>query len=294
MGELEGRIAGLPIWQGKPRIEPLVGGLSNISFVVSDAAGKYVARTGADYPFHHVLRAREVMTARAAYAKGFAPEVTYSEPGLMVSRFIDGQVFSEADMRANIEPVARLVRRFHDDMPSGVTGPAFMFWVFHVIRDYAHTLEASTNPLAARMPQLLAANAELEAAQIALPIRFGHNDLLPANVIDDGRRLWLIDFEYAGFNTAMFDLAGLASNAGFSAGQSQALLSAYFGTPPSLDVRRSHAAMQAVSLLREALWGLVSQLHLKTPGVDYDAYAMMNFAKFDEVFAAFHANFNGI
>jgi thiamine kinase-like enzyme len=34
--------------------------------------------------------------------------------------------------------------------------------------------------------------------------------------IDDGERLWLIDFEYAGFNTAMFDLAGAASNAGFA------------------------------------------------------------------------------
>ena len=295
MGELEGRIAGLPIWQGKPRIEPLVGGLSNISFLVTDAAGKYVARTGADYPFHHVLRAREVMTARAAYAKGFAPEVTYSEPGLMVSRFIDGQVFSEADMRANIEPVARLVRRFHDDMPSGGTGPAFMFWVNHVIRDYAHTLEASTSPLTARLPQLLVANAELEAAQIALPIRFGHNDLLPANVIDDGRRLWLIDFEYAGFNTAMFDIAGLASNAGFSPEQSDALLAAYFGVPPSLDIRRSHAAMQCASLLREALWGLVSELYLRTPGVDFDAYAKLNFDRFDAALESFRGNFsNGI
>ena len=65
-----------------------------------------------------------------------------------------------------------------------------------------------------------------------LPIVFGHNDLLPANFLDDGKRLWLIDFEYAGFNTAMFDLAGAASNAGMTAAESDELLAAYFGATP--------------------------------------------------------------
>ena len=72
-------------------------------------------------------------------------------------------------------------------------------------------------PHGARPALLLALAEELEQAQVALPIVFGHNDLLPANFLDDGNRLWLIDFEYAGFSTAMFDLAGAASNAGMSA-----------------------------------------------------------------------------
>jgi thiamine kinase-like enzyme len=59
-------------------------------------------------------------------------------------------------------------------------------------------------------PYYLALAEELEEAQVPLPIIFGHNDLLPANLLDDGDRLWLIDFEYAGFGTAMFDVAGTA------------------------------------------------------------------------------------
>ena len=55
----------------------------------------------------------------------------------------------------------------------------------------------------------------LEQAQVPLPIVFGHHDLLPGNFIDDGKRLWLIDWEYGGFGTAMFDLANLSSNGGF-------------------------------------------------------------------------------
>ena len=288
---LEARIAALPIWQGAPTVEPLVGGLSNASFVVTDNAGKFVVRAGKDYPFHHVFRDRELMTARAAQAAGLAPEIVHAEPGLMVSRFIEGQVFDEADVRANIGRVADIVRRFHQQISAGITGPAFAFWVFHVVRDYANTLKDSGNPLVRRLPELLAINAELEAAQMPLRIVFGHNDLLPANIIDDGKRLWLIDFEYAGFNTAMFDLAGLASNAGFDAAQSDALLAAYFGTPPDDGVRASHAAMQCASLLREALWALVSEMHLSAPGADYNAYALQNFARFDAALAAYRTRY---
>lgn len=291
MSELEARIAALPNWQGTPSIEPLVGGLSNTSFVVEDGTGKFVARLGKDYPFHHVSRERELMTARAAHVAGFAPEITYAEPGLMVSRFIEGKVFGEADVRSNIERIADIVRRFHEQMPDKITGPAFIFWVFHVVRDYANTLKESRNPLARRLPELLDVNTELETAQVPLRIVFGHNDLLPANILDDGQRLWLIDFEYAGFNTAMFDLAGLASNAGFDKSQSDALTEAYFRRPPNDDLRSSHAAMQCASLLREALWALVSEMYLSAPGADYDAYARQNFARFDAALAAYRTEF---
>jgi thiamine kinase-like enzyme len=289
--DLEARIAALPVWQGTPKMDLLVGGLSNMSFTVTDGAGKYVARAGKDYPFHHVYRDRELMVARAAQANGFTPEIVYAEPGLIVSRFIEGKVFGEADVRANIGRIAHVVRGFHEEMAPSITGTGFIFWVAHVIRDYAHTLEASRNPLTARLPEVLALNSEFEAAQVPLPIVFGHHDFLPANVIDDGKRLWLIDFEYAGFGTAMFDIANLTSNASFDDTQSDALIKAYFGVAPTDDLRRSHAAMQCASLLREALWSLVSEMYLSAPGADYNAYAQQNFQRFDAALAAYRSQY---
>ena len=104
-----------------------------------------------------------------------------------------------------------------------------MFWVFHVIRDYDRTLKAGGSRMTPRASGYLALADELEQAQIPLPVVFGHNDLLPANFLDDGKKIWLIDFEYAGFNTAMFDLAGAASNSGMTVEESDQLLAAYFG-----------------------------------------------------------------
>ncbi|HSG95060.1 MAG TPA: choline kinase, partial [Afifellaceae bacterium] len=82
--------------------------------------------------------------------------------------------------------------------------------------------------------------------------------------------------EYAGFSTPMFDLAGIASNAEFNDQQSEELLSVYFGTLPDTAMRKSHAAMQCASLLREAMWSMVSELYLDAPGVDYVAYTQEN------------------
>jgi len=286
MSDAEGRIAALPIWSGPVTLQPLSGGISNQSFAATDRAGKYVVRITRDFPFHHVYRDRELMTARAAHAAGFAPEMVYAEPGLMVSRFVEGRVYGIDDVRANIPRIAEFLTRFHRQMPAAISGAGFIFWVFHVNRDYVRQLAGDR-----RAAQWLTINDELEAAQLPLPIQFGHHDLLPANIIDDGRRLWLIDYEYAGLGTAMFDLANLSSNAHFTSAQSQTLLDAYFGGAPSEDMLRSHAAMEAASLLREALWALVSVPHLDRPGVDYAAYAEENFARLDLALHNYRARF---
>jgi thiamine kinase-like enzyme len=268
------RIRALPCWRGAVVAEPLRGGLSNESWKVVDEAGAHVVRFGMDFPFHHVSRANEVMAARAAHRAGFAPEVEFAAPGVMVSAFLGARTWGEADVRADPARIGRYLRDFHQGMPGEVSGPGVIFWVFHVIRDYARTLDERQSRFAAELPRLVALAAATEAAQVPLPIVYGHHDLLPANFLEDeGGRLWLIDYEYAGFGTAMFDLAGAASNAGMEAGEAEALLAAYFGKVPDAATRRAFDAMQCASLAREAMWAMVSEIFLAAPGADYDAHA---------------------
>jgi thiamine kinase-like enzyme len=285
------RIADLPIWSGPVSPEPLSGGLSNESYTVEDRGRKLVVRLGKDYPFHHVERARELMSARAAVEAGFAPEVIYDEPGLVVTAFVEGATYGEEEVRANQERIADLMRRFHQTMPRHVSGAGFIFWVFHVIRDYARTLDRGGSRFSQDLEGFVGLAEELEAVQEPLPIVFGHHDLLPANFLDDGKRLWLIDYEYAGFGTAMFDLAGLASNAGFDAARDEALLERYFGARPGGALLRSHAAMKCASLLREAMWSMVSELYLEAPGVDYEAYTRENLDRLTNALDRYHSTF---
>ena len=276
MPDANSRIPAIPVWDGPVTWQPLKGGLSNESFIVTDASGTYVARFGRDFPFHHVFRDREIMAARAAHAAGFAPEVVYAEPGVMVSRFIKAKTFAAQDVRADIARIAETARRFHVLMPRHVSGPGFMFWVFHVIRDYTRTLEKGGSRMTHRLPEFLSLADELEAVQVPLPIIYGHHDFLPANFLGNAEKIWIIDFEYAGFSTAMFDLASIASNAVFDAAEAEELLALYFGRKPDPALKRSHAAMQCASLLREAMWSMVSELYLDAPGTDYVAYTSEN------------------
>jgi thiamine kinase-like enzyme len=217
------------------------------------------------------------MTARAADRAGFGPAVRYAAPGVMVTEFLDAQTWTASDVAANPARVAGLLAAFHRDMQREVEGPAHFFWPFHVIRDYGRALKTASSPWVPELPLFMALSDAMEAVQIPMPVAFGHHDLLPANILETpDRRLWLIDFEHAGFGTAMFDLAGAASNAGMDDRQSRALIEAYLGRSPDLGFIRAFDAMQVASLLREAMWAMVSDIHLAAPGVDYKAYAEEN------------------
>ena len=279
------RVAALAIWLGRVDPIPLAGGITNQNFMVEDRGRRYVVRVGNDILVHGVVRANELAASRAAHLAGLSPGVLHAEPGILVLDFIEGRTFTPEDVRspANLERLVDMVRRCHRDIPQYLRGPAAMFWVFHVVRDYAHTLREG-NSRHVPLQDLLARAARLEQAVGPIEIVFSHNDLLAANFIDDGHRLWLVDWEYAGFNSPLFDLGGLASNSEFSVEQAEQALSLYFDRPVDDQLRRRAAAMTAASLLRETMWSMVSEIH-STVDFDYTAYTAENLRRFEAAYA---------
>ena len=284
----EARAARLPIWSAPVEPVPLKGGITNTNFVVADGGRKYVVRIGGDIEVHGISRRNELAASRAAHAAGVAPEVIYAEPGALVLSFVDGATFTPADVRKpkNAPRIVDLIRRCHRMTAEHLRGPGFMFWVFHVLRDYGHTLRESGAPDARSLDHFAARARRLERAVGPVEIAFGHNDLLAANIIDDGVRLWLVDWEYAGFNSPLFDLGGLASNSELPPTAAEHLLELYFEKPVTDELRFRFAAMTAASLLREALWSMVSEAH-STLDFDYSAYTAENLSRFEAAFAAF-------
>lgn len=255
------RIEKLPCWTGPVRVAPLAGGMTNRNYRVQCGAQVFAVRLGQDLPAHGVMRFNERAAARAAHAAGLSPEVVYAARGVMVSRFIPGRTLAPHDLRdpGRLPAVLELLRRCHHGIPAQLRGPALMFWVFQVLRSYHALLEAQpAHLLQGHLPRFAAMAARLEQDVGPVHIAFCHNDLLAANFLDDGHRLWLIDWDYAGFNSPLFDLANLAVNNGLSADQSQNLLEQYFGERPDGARRRAFEALACASLLRETLWGAVS------------------------------------
>ncbi|MCK6450742.1 MAG: phosphotransferase family protein [Alphaproteobacteria bacterium] len=286
--DAEARVARLTCWRGRVAPEPLSGGLSNRNFLVRDGDRRCVVRLGEDVPVHGLLRRNEIACSRAAAACGLSPELVHAEPGVLVFAFIDGRTLAAEDVRADamLPRVLALVRRCHDEMPRQIAGAPPLFWVFHALRDYARTLRAGGSRMAGQLPRLMAIGERLERAVGPIELKFGHNDLLAANLIDDGGRLWLIDWEYGGFNSPLFDLGNLASNNGLSPAQVDWLLAAYDGRAPVPARRRAFDAMTCASLLREAMWGMVQEIHSALP-IDYVAYTSENLGRFEAAWSEF-------
>ena len=264
-------ITRLPCWSGSIEIAALSGGITNRNYRVTTARQeRFVVRIGRDIPEHGVMRFNELAAARAAHAAGLSPAVVYAGDGYLVSRFIEGRTLTPADVRdaGNLRRIVALVRRCHEEVPRHFQGPALIFWVFQVIRSYLQLLTSrQVNPYPLDLAELAGRAERLERALGPVTIVFGHNDLLAANLLDDGARLWLIDWDYAGFNSPLFDLANLATNNELSPQLELAVLEEYFQAPPAAALRRGFAAMQCASLLRETLWGAVSRL---TSSIDFD------------------------
>jgi thiamine kinase-like enzyme len=271
----------LPLWQGHLTITPLGGGITNVNLLVQDDVRRAVVRIGGDIPEHHIRRDMELACSVAAHAAGLAPAVLYSAPCALVIDYIQARTLTAADLcdDATLDMVLALVAQVHRDIPLHLRGPAPLFWVFHTLRDYAARLDG---PLVAG---LMREAAVLERAVGAIDLVFGHNDLLPANFLHDGARLWLIDWEYAGFNSPLFDLGAIA-NCGLSRAQEARMLGAYFGSDPDDALWHRYMAMKAASALRETMWSMVSEIHSTLP-VDYAAYTAANLKTYHAAYAAF-------
>jgi thiamine kinase-like enzyme len=262
-------------------IERITGGITNHNFAVRSGGRAYVARLCEERPLLGIDRRNEVVCQQAAGAWGLAPEVVHHEAGLLVTRFVEGRTLAAADVRQPplIARLAATLQRLHQAWDT-VTGEVLYFCPFQTVRTYAR----SAARLGAERPvdlDALLEDARRLSHRIA-PFRpvLCHNDLLPANLIDDGRRLWLVDWEYAGIGHPLFDLANLSANAALGDDQELDLLTAYRGQvdPRDLDELR---IFRAVSLLREALWATIQSV-ASDIDFDYRRYADEHYRAYGE------------
>lgn len=281
------RAAALGCFRNPQDIVPLGGGLTNVNLAVRDGDRQFVVRLGADIVEHGVMRWNELALSQAASAAGFSPRVVHHEPGVLVLDFVTAKTFEEADIRApdNLGRIIPFIARVHRGLGAHLSVPVLAFWPFQVNRTYINRLRADGSAHAAALPQMLTQSERLEAAIGQIDMVIGHNDLLAANILDDGQRLWLIDWEYGGYNSPLFDLAGLASNNGLSETQETQMLEQYFETPAERHWR-SYQAMKCSSLMRETLWSMTSEIHSDLD-FDYGAYTAKNLTRLNSALADF-------
>jgi thiamine kinase-like enzyme len=262
-------------------LTPLSGGITNRNFLVSVAgrADRYVIRlAGNDTHLLGISREVEHAATVAAAGVGVGPEVTaFIRPeGYLVTRFIEGSPVSDEAVHQPItlQRVGESLRRIHD-------GPAIpgLFVPFRIVEAYRALAAVRGVPIPPEyeISQSIARRIELAFLSNPIELRPCHNDLLNANFIDDGTRIRIVDWEYAGMGDPFFDLGNFSVNHGLTPDGDAEVLGAY-----ERDVRPERLArltlMRTVSDFREAMWGVLQQ-GISTLDVDFVAYAGEHFER---------------
>jgi thiamine kinase-like enzyme len=270
------------VWPGRPaQIDVLGGGITNRNFKVTLDDGAYVLRIGGkDTELLGIDRRVELEASLAAAAVGIGPEVVaFVEPeGYLVTRFIEGAVVLAEAIRSPepLRRIAKSLRAVHAGPPIRAR-----FDPFRVVEAYAATAASHGVVVPAAFERCSEVAGRVERARGPVPERPCHNDLLTANFIDDGARIRIVDWEYAGMGDVFFDLANFAVNNGLSTDETEELLRAYFGEPRKED-RRALTLMRFMSEFREAMWGVVQQA-LSDLEFDFRAYADEHFERLDRI-----------
>ena len=259
----------------------LSGGITNRNFRV-DAAGttdRWVIRlAGNDTHLLGISREVEHAATVAAAGVGVGPEVTaFIRPeGYLVTRFIVGTPVDDEAIHKpeTIRRVANSLRRIHD-------GPAIpgLFVPLRIVEVYRALALARGVPIPAAYDAAAAIGRRIEMALLAAPIELRpcHNDLLNANFIDDGSRIRIIDWEYAGMGDPFFDLGNFSINHELTLDEDDILIERYDGAVRPARLARL-TLMRVVSDFREAMWGVLQQ-GVSTLDVDFVAYAAGSFER---------------
>ena len=262
-------------------MRPLKGGLTNRNYRIDCEGERFVLRVmGDNSRLLGIDRRAEHACLQAAHAVGVGAEVVAFFPakGALITRFVVGHVLSPEEVQkpAILQRVVVALRRYHDRSNGAGTFNAFKT----VRRYYAEGCKRKVT-FPKNITRALGILQRVEKER-GIPERVCHchNDLLSGNLVDDRRKVWILDWEYGGAGDLFFDLGNLAANNFFDVEGENRLLEFYFGKARPDDLRRLRL-MRLASDMRESMWGFL-QTRISKLDFDYEEYGHRHFERFLE------------
>jgi thiamine kinase-like enzyme len=267
-----------PFTNGISNVVSISGGITNRNYKLETEKGAFMLRIAGDRTeLLGIDRAHEFSSSQIAHRVGVGTEpIAYLEAhAAILSKFIpDALTLDPETATERLERIVPRLRAFHDapKLPA-------RFCPFETVRDYhALALEHGVK-FPKDLPEILEQMARIE--NVLKPHAREcpcHNDLLPANFLDDGHKLWIIDWEYAGNGNPFFDLGNLAVNLELNDSNCERLLELYFGhSDRKLEAQLN--LMRLASDLREAFWGFL-QSGISTLEFDFVEYGEKHLERF--------------
>lgn len=228
-------------------------------------------------------RENEYRNSVSAAAAGAAPQVIDYLPGqgILVVDWVQGRTLAETDVRlpVNLTRIAEACRRLHASEPFAIPFNMFDLQARYlaVVRERGYRLPDRYGEFADSVRRMRTAMGRHPEALVPC-----HNDLLAANFIDDGDRIWIIDFEYSGMNEASFEVGNIWSESMLAPELLEVLVEAYWGEVTSARIARA----RLWALVAKYGWMLWASIQDAISPIDFDYYSW-GLEKYDRAVAEF-------
>ena len=269
MAVVQEAVAKIEAWKGKNiSIQPLSGGLTNSNYKVEvDGTAYFVRVPGESTELLAVDRDNEYHNTQAAAQAGVAPNVLYYLPEycVMVLEFLNAKTMSRDSLNAPGMPtrMARSIKQLH-------SGARFLtdFNMFRLTEYYLNLCKERGFRIPEGYLERMPTVRQIEKAMAVNPLGTVpcNNDLLAENYLDDGKQLWLIDYEYSGNNDPTFELGNTCQEMQFNDDQIAEVCSAYFGTASADRIAR----MKLNMIMSDVGWGLWAAIQANISTIDFD------------------------
>lgn len=233
----------------RPGIRPLTGGVSGAFVYLIETNGqRLVLRI--EGPASPLRNPHQYLSMRIAADEGIAPRLHYLDVNdrVVMMDFIEDRAL---EMYPGGEfGLARAMGAMLRKLQSAPLFPNLVDYPDIVSRLWTHVCKTGL------FVDGLLDDASRQLIQIREAFRpraetyvSSHNDVLPRNVLFDGKRLWLIDWENAYCNDPLVDLATALDNFAPSPELEDVLLLAWLGNEPSHDLRSRLVQVRSLTRL---------------------------------------------
>ena len=229
-------------------------GASNFSILVASSRQFVVRIDGVSPAANGLNRQTEWRALQAAHDAGLAPCPRYFNPDL--GSLVCDYLPPDKNAAADIPALARLLRDIHQ-LPPRHNRLDLAERTLRYEKQLEHRGQALSPTLTQCRHQVWAMLRSLDPC--AQPMALCHNDLLQANRLHSGGRLWAIDWEYCAMGDPWYDIAVVINGDGLNRADTEQLLASYLGRAVNATEAQGLQAYGCIYRYLELIWYLAQE-----------------------------------
>ena len=282
--QLKTRLQTLPFFKGGIDLKFIEGFMTNDSYIATDDNNRYIVKIGGN-KYYGVTRSHEIKASQAGYRAGVSPKVIYYDDRILIFEYIHSNHLTPEKMREKetLKNLISLIKIVHKEVVNFLEGPNLSNNIFQMINKQILYLKEKNSPYTDKLNNFIKDCEIFGRESKSHKTVFTHNDFYYKNILYDDKKLWLIDWEFSGFNSPFLDLANVSKNNELSEDDDNFILEEYYGDSFDSNFIYKFHMQKCVSLLNGALWSMIAEIFSKKV-FDYVSYTNKMLKRYEKQF----------